>query len=429
MRQRDILRFWLPLCASWVLMLAEGPVVSAVVNRLPDAVTQLAAVGLVVSLAVTIESPIINLLATATALAHDARAYRETRRFSLHWLIALTAVSILLVLPPVFDLVVVRWLGAPTGIARWVHPALTVMIPWSAAVGWRRFLQGVLIAANRTGAIVRGTVLRLAVSAGGAVALAFGTDLRGAVVGATALVAGVIFEAAYITRRARPIIAALPEVGEEEVTYRRLAAFHLPLAMTSVVTLLMQPLVAATLARLDRPVATLAAWPILFQFLLLARAAAYALPEAVIALRKRPESESAVRRFSLSLTGLGLLAMTLFALTPLSGFYLERLQGAAGEVVEIARVGFVYLIPLVPLATLISWRRGELMHRGRTGPIHTAMMVRLAVTVALLVVGLAVGGRGVVVGAVALVASIAAEYAVLERRFSKRRPHPAEPSG
>ncbi len=46
--------------------MAEGPLVSAAINRLPDEVVMLAAFGIVISLAVLIESPIINLLATRT---------------------------------------------------------------------------------------------------------------------------------------------------------------------------------------------------------------------------------------------------------------------------------------------------------------------------------------------------------------------------
>jgi hypothetical protein len=35
-RQRDIFWFWVPLFASWLLMSAEGPIISAAINRLPE---------------------------------------------------------------------------------------------------------------------------------------------------------------------------------------------------------------------------------------------------------------------------------------------------------------------------------------------------------------------------------------------------------
>jgi pilus assembly protein TadC len=74
--------------------------------------------------------------------------------------------------------------------------------------------------------------------------------------------------------------------------------------------LLVQPLVAFSLARLERPTESLAAWPVVFQIMLLARAAALALPEAVIALTKGPGTYQPIRRFSLTLAGLVALADT-----------------------------------------------------------------------------------------------------------------------
>ena len=81
--QRQIFSFWLPLAASWLLMSAEGPILQAVIARLPDMQTQLAAFGIVTSLEIAIESPVIMLLATCTALATSARNYLTLRRFMI----------------------------------------------------------------------------------------------------------------------------------------------------------------------------------------------------------------------------------------------------------------------------------------------------------------------------------------------------------
>ena len=78
--QRRIFLFWLPLAASWLLMGLEGPVLQAVIARLGDIQTQLAAFGIVSSLEIAIESPVIMLLATSTALATSGRNYRVLRR-------------------------------------------------------------------------------------------------------------------------------------------------------------------------------------------------------------------------------------------------------------------------------------------------------------------------------------------------------------
>ena len=65
---RKIFWFWLPLAASWALMTLEGPTIQATISRLPEATTMLAAAGIVLSMEVTFESPIMMLLATGTAL-------------------------------------------------------------------------------------------------------------------------------------------------------------------------------------------------------------------------------------------------------------------------------------------------------------------------------------------------------------------------
>jgi glycolate oxidase len=69
MSQKKIFLFWLPLFASWLLMTAEAPIIHTAITRLPQPIISLAAFGIVMSLSVTIESPIIMLLATSTALA------------------------------------------------------------------------------------------------------------------------------------------------------------------------------------------------------------------------------------------------------------------------------------------------------------------------------------------------------------------------
>ena len=53
----------------------------------------LAAAGIVISLSVTIESPVIMLLATSTALATSPQAYRMLRRFVWHLNLLLTIIA------------------------------------------------------------------------------------------------------------------------------------------------------------------------------------------------------------------------------------------------------------------------------------------------------------------------------------------------
>ena len=426
MRQRDIFWFWLPLFASWLLMTAEGPIISAAINRLPNEVIMLAAQGIVVSLSVTIESPVINLLATSTALVKDRASFLLMRRFTVHWMVLLTAVSITIAFTPLFDLVVGTWLGTPEAVAEWVRPGLKIMTFWSAAIAWRRFLQGVLIHFNQPRKMAWGTAVRLLTSGGTVIGLAAFTNLPGVVNGTTALMAGVVAEALYATYAIRPLLQnELSETAvtdEAPLTYRDLVRFHLPLAGAAVMVLLVQPLVAFSLARLDRPTQTLAAWPVLFQIMLMARAAALALPEAVIALSKGPESHQPIRRFCLVLAAIVGAGMLLFTFSPLARFYLFGVQDMTAEVGNLAQSGLLYFLFLPSLTVIVMWLRGVLIYGRKTTAVNIAVVVNMAVTIVVLAVGLAGQWPGLPTAAIALTLAVLAEILYLSWRAQQFLP-------
>jgi hypothetical protein len=407
LNQRQIFWFWLPLFASWLLMTAEGPFVSAVINRLPDEVIMLAAQGIVVSLSVLIESPIINLLATSTALVKDRPTYLLVRRFTIHWAIFLTIITVLLAFTPLFDVVVIDLLQTPLPVARWVKPGLQIMTFWSAAIAWRRFLQGVLIHFGYTRRVAWGTAIRLVSSAGTAAVMGLYSSFPGVVIGASALMAGVIAEAIYATIAVRPILndqlsAANAVAAEPDMTYKELFLFHLPLAGTSVLALLAQPLVTSSLARLSNPTISLAAWPVVFQVTLMARAAAFAWPEAVIALSNGRETFLPIRRFTFRVAAILTLTMALFVFTPLSSFYLFVVQDMTQIVGELAQSSLSLFLLFPALAMFISWLRGLLIKRRVTSQVNVGMLINLSVTAILLTVGISLQLPGLPVAAVAL---------------------------
>ena len=191
-----IIRFWLPLAATWLMMAAEGPFVAALVARLPEPTVNLAAFGVALALAFVAEAPIIMMLAATTALARDRESLVRMGRFSSLMNVAVTAAMALVALPPVFGPLASRALALPPEVAQLAQRAVAVFLPWPAAIGFRRFQQGILIAAGRTRLVAYGTAVRLSAMAGTGFLLFVWGRLDGAVVGAAALSAGVVLEAA-----------------------------------------------------------------------------------------------------------------------------------------------------------------------------------------------------------------------------------------
>jgi progressive ankylosis protein len=418
--QAAILRFWLPLAASWALMSAEGPVLQAAIARLSDMQTQLAAFGIVMSVEIAIESPVIMLLATSTALSSSARNYRTLRRF-VFWLnVLVTAEAVLVAFTPLYDLIISRWMGIPQHIAAAARPGMRIMTFWSAAIGFRRFLQGVLIRHGETRWVGYGTFARLLTSGGGGIALAITTDLPGVWIGSIALMCGVVTEAVFVWYVGRPTVTRLlaerPALQDETFSLRDVARYHAPLAATSLLTLMAQPIIGAGLARMPLPEENLAAWPVIWGVLFVMRSAAFALPEAVIALAGASGAHQQVRRFCLRVGVWSSAAMALLALTPLLSLYLRYVAGLPARLSSLVIPCIVLSIVLPAVNSLHSWYRGLLMLARRTGVIYRGMALNLAATAALIFGGALLKTPGAATGVVAVTAALVAELLYLRPR-------------
>ncbi len=417
--QRQIFFFWMPLAASWLLMCAEVPVLQAAIARLPDMQIQLAAFGIVTSLEIAIESPVIMLLATSTALSTNLRNYLALRR-SMIWInIAATIVALLVAFTPLYDFVVRYLMGIPRDIADAARPGMGIMTLWTAAIGVRRFYQGVMIRHGQTRAIGYGTGVRLVSSGGTGIILALVTHLPGVYVGSIGLMAGVSMEALFVSCAVRPtvhqILTAVPDKAAKVLSVRDVLRFHAPLAATSLLTLFAQPVIGAALARMPHPEETLAAWPVIWGILSLFRSPAYALPEAVIALVNERSLKGAVGKFCRRTGIVSSAAMLAMVVTPLCGLYLRYVAGLPVHLSRYVTSGVALGLALPLINSIHSWLRGLLMAAHSTGIVYWGMGLNLAVTASLVIAGVFFHAPGTPTAVVALSAAFLAEIFYLRR--------------
>ncbi|MEN6311995.1 MAG: hypothetical protein ABFD80_10715, partial [Acidobacteriota bacterium] len=158
---RRILRFWLPLEATWLMMAAEGPFLAAVIARLPGPKENLAAFGVASALVWIVEAPIVMVLSASNALCRDRLAYVKLRRFFFTLNGLLTAVMLAMIAPPILRLIVRGVMGLPPDVAGLAGRALVLRVVWPAAIGFRLVYQGILIRNGRPHAVTWGTVVRI----------------------------------------------------------------------------------------------------------------------------------------------------------------------------------------------------------------------------------------------------------------------------
>ncbi len=417
MRLKRIVNVWWPLSLSWLLMGIEMPALSAVMARLPHAEINLAAYGgIVYPFALIVEAPVIMLLSASVALSKDCDSYRKLERFMLALGLAFTGVHVLLAFTPLYDLVMVHVVGVPLEIVEPARIGLRILTPWTFSIAYRRFQQGVLIRYGHSNAVGVGTAVRLA--AGGTVLLVgyLVGDIPGVVVGASAQAMGVISEAVYAGLVVRPVlrkqVQAAPKA--ENLSLRGLLAFYIPLALTSLLSLLWQPIGSAALSRMPDAVASLAAWQVLSGLVFMLRSVGFSYNEVVVALLGEERSYPSLLRFTWLLAGGTTALHLLIASTPLAGLWFRVVSALPPELAALSQVGFWIGVPLTALSVLQSWYQGSLVHSGKTRPIPESMGVFMGVVLVILGAGVSLGSvTGLYVGMTAFALATGCQVAWL----------------
>lgn len=420
-----LVRFWLPLQATWLMMAVEGPFLAAVIARLPDPVHNLAAYGVAFALAIIVEAPVIMMMSASTALVDGAASYRRLRAF-LWWLNGgITALMVVLLLPPVWNLVARRLIGLDAAVADLAHRSLLVLLPWPAAIGYRRFYQGLLIRAGLTRRVAWGTVVRLAAMAAAAFTARAAGDVAGATVGAWALTAGVVAEAAASrVMVAGTVAATLRATGAAAPTWGDVVRFYRPLALTSTIALAAQPVVTFFMGQARHPVESLAVLPVVNALVFVFRTPGLSYQEVAIALLGRSwDNLGRVKSFAALLGGLASAGLAAIALTPLADVWLVRISGLTPELAAFARLPLRLVVALPALSVLLSLQRSLLVARRDTGPITWASVLEITGIAAVLLVTVAWGGWvGATAAAVAYLVGRLAANLFLLRTMGGHRP-------
>ena len=422
---RTIFRFYSPLAVSWLFMGLEGPVCEGVINRMSRPEISAAAWPILMGLAIWIESPVIDLLSTSTTLARDRQRYEIISRFVWYLLLWVSVAHALIVLTPIYPMIAQGLLGVKPAVAVAARKGLIIMIPWSAMIGWRRYLQGILIRHGRTRSISLGTTARVITLTTTAVSLYWFTQLPSIVVAATAIIAGVAVEAALIHLLSRDVIARYfthqTEASEDPLTMRKLISFHFPLTATTMVNLLIMPLVSAGLARTEHPVLALAGYGIASAILFLHRAVTFCLPEVVITLYRNEQSMSKLRSFSLGIGAISSLLILLLGLTGLDRILFSWIIQAKPPIAEVAH--WCYLlsaaVPFVDAAQ--AYVRGVLTAHHLTVSRLVAVLGAIVVLIGVIILGVAMRWSGPMLAAVAVTSALLAELLVLSIAWAKAK--------
>jgi hypothetical protein len=406
--QPRIFRFWLPLAATWLMMAVEGPFLASVIARLAEPTYNLAAYGVAFSLALVVEAPVIMLMSAATALARNRLSYLRLRTFTHALNAGVTLAMGIALLPPVFNAIAQGLIGLPPEVASRSHIALLILLPWPAAIGIRRLYQGVLIRHRLTHRVAYGTVVRLAAMFGTAFFLARDGRLEGAWVGAAALTMGVSCEAVasrlMVGGVLRDLLQTPGKATGAAASWVALTRFYYPLALTTLLSLGIHPVVTFFVGNSRMSLESLAVLPVIGALVFIFRSLGLAYQEVVIALiGDEQDGYPALRRFGV-LLGLGVaFGLSVIAWTPLAGVWFRDVSGLTGELATFALTPTRILAVVPGLTALLSFQRAVMVVRGTTNGITWATIIEVVGTITVMWLAISVFD---VVGAIAAAAAL-----------------------
>lgn len=405
---RRIFLFWGPLALTWLMMAFEQPFLIAFIARLNDAKFNLAAFGIAGSFAMIIESPIIMLMSASTALVTGRNSYNKLRSFANILNACITGIQLVLIIPPVFNYIVVGLMEVPEDIARLAHFALIIFIPWAASIGYRRFYQGILIRNNLTRRVTYGTLVRLSVIVIVGLLLYF-TGVKGVYVGAGAMSLAVLCEAIATRIMVSSTLKTLIKKEDDEnnnLNLRSIIKFYYPLALTSILSLGVQPFVIFFLGRSYMAVESLAVLPVVSSLVFVFRSMGLSYQEVNIALiGKEKQNYRLLRNFAIYLGLLVTVLISVLAFTPLADLWFLNVSGLSDELADLSYLPLKIMILLPALTVLLNFQRSSLIINGTTGSISKATAIELlGIIMVLLVCVVFLNLTGVVAASIAFIA-------------------------
>ncbi len=390
---KTILLFWFPLALTWLLMSIEGPFLASIIARMSEPKFNLAAYGVAFSFALIVEAPVIMLMSASTALVKDYHSFTKLRNFTYFLNGMITLFMLVLLIPSIFEFIAIDLIALPARIEEITYWAFVALLPWPAAIGYRRFYQGVLIRNNLTRFVTFGTAVRLSTMLTTTFLLFFLVNLDGAVIASIALSTGVMLEAIVSKIFAVKILTKIREDkkhdSNEKLTYRGIILFYYPLAITSILSLGVHPFVTFLIGQSRMSIESLAVLPVINSLVFIFRAVGLSFHEAFIALLgENGEGYKPLRNFGFIAGSLAAFLLLGITTTPLAHIWFHNISGLSIQLAELSILPAIIVSILPALTFLISVQRAVLVYVRKTSPLTTATIIEVVIILIVLFVGI-----------------------------------------
>ncbi len=201
------------------------------------------------------------------------------------------------------------------------------------------------------------------------------TQIPGAAVGASALSSAVIMEALAsrimannILKKIKSDISSIEQTSE--LSQKEIFTFYYPLALTSILTLGVQPFVTFFVGQSRNALESFAVLPVVTSFVFIFRGLGLSYQEVVIALiGDKFEYAPQIKSFAIKLASITAGTLIIIAFSPLRDLWLEGVSGLSQSLAVFARLPLMIMSFFPAMTVLISFERAILVKNKHTKTI------------------------------------------------------------
>ncbi len=416
----DLIRFYLPLAATSVLMMVTHSVVSGAIARTMYPTIALAAYSVAYSVGQVFESPCYAMQRICLTFTTGRRSFRRVIEVTLTILGVLVLLQSLVTWTPLSHYVFVNLLGVSEEIYHMALDSLKVFILWPISSALRSVFQTPIVLKKQTHYMAINMVVRVFMMFAAAAVLP-GIWPTGPV-GASVLMLGLCTEAvlAMIVSKRRMLPLDEDDPTQPLVGRLEIVTFALPLVLASMVQNLGRPIISAALSRTANPDIAMAGFQVALSYSFIFTALTYNIYHLVIIFVKGQASFRQAKRFAtvLGITGLACLLLSSFPI--LGKWVFGTLIGAPSDTLpEILKtLACVSLMPL--MACLAEFYGGMLVMKRHTSWVTVAKCANVITTAVLaMIMARLFPGLGGPIGTLAMSLGSGAEALVCYRIFNK----------
>jgi hypothetical protein len=395
----SLLLFYLPLGFSGLMMTLDLPVVNAVLNRLPNPDTSVAALRVAFSMALVYEASHISMIDASTALSTDLAVFRMLRRFYMVMAGVLFLVASVIAFSPVYDLLVRGLMNIPPQVAEAARPAVWAFLLWPIPIGWRRLYQGALIRHGHPKPVGAGGLVRMGALIVGLLFFGWlGTSvvyIEPAAIAVLAILVSVTAEAVAVHNWTQRVLRTMPPSNPDKPppTYRDLWRFIFPLSLTATMGTLTVPVLTAGIASAavawaspNGSVVAVASYAVAWSVAFLVFGPTLSMTQAAIAWHSSPDPDVRERGPRVIMgVGVGLaLLMTLATFTPFAYWLFSSVLSAPEQTARMAADVTLWLIPMPILHSASYMLRGKLIARHEPRAVRRAQFIDLVFLLAII---------------------------------------------